>query len=244
MLDIKDLHAYYGPIEALKGIDIHVASGEITCLIGANGAGKTTLLKSISGMIRRTGTIDFSGQGSIIDKHPRQIARMGIIHVPEGRHIFPGLTVRDNLETGTINWHGFFGRKSYSAELEEVFTLFPRLKEREKQLGWSLSGGEQQMLAIGRALMSRPKMLMLDEPSMGLAPLVIAELFEKIVAINRAQHIPILLVEQNARLALEISHQAYIIDGGKVILSGKAKELRNDERVIRAYLGKFAAASS
>ena len=169
---------------------------------------------------------------------------MGIIHVPEGRHIFPGLTVRDNLETGTINWHGFFGRKSYSAELEEVFTLFPRLKEREKQLGWSLSGGEQQMLAIGRALMSRPKMLMLDEPSMGLAPLVIAELFEKIVAINRAQHIPILLVEQNARLALEISHQAYIIDGGKVILSGKANELRNDERVIRAYLGKFAAASS
>ena len=204
MLDIKGLHAYYGPIEALKGIDMQAAAGEITCLIGANGAGKTTLLKSISGMIHRTGEINFADTGSIIGKRPRQIAHMGIIHVPEGRHIFPGLTVRDNLETGTINWHGFFGSKSYANELEEVFTLFPRLKEREKQLGWSLSGGEQQMLAIGRALMARPKMLMLDEPSMGLAPLVIAELFEKIVSINRTQGIPILLVEQNARLALEI----------------------------------------
>lgn len=242
MLDIKGLHAYYGPIEALKGIDIQAAAGEITCLIGANGAGKTTLLKSISGMIHRTGEINFANTGSIISKHPRQIARMGIIHVPEGRHIFPGLTVRDNLETGTINWHGFFGSKSYSDELEEVYTLFPRLKEREKQLGWSLSGGEQQMLAIGRALMARPKMLMLDEPSMGLAPLVIAELFEKIVSINRTQGIPILLVEQNARLALEISHRAYIIDGGRVVLGGKASDLRHDERVIHAYLGKFAAA--
>lgn len=240
MLDIKGLHAYYGPIEALKGIDIQAAAGEITCLIGANGAGKTTLLKSISGMIHRTGEINFADTGSIIGKRPRQIAHMGIIHVPEGRHIFPGLTVRDNLETGTINWHGFFGSKSYANELEGVFTLFPRLKEREKQLGWSLSGGEQQMLAIGRALMARPKMLMLDEPSMGLAPLVIAELFEKIVSINRTQGIPILLVEQNARLALEISHRAYIIDGGRVVLGGKASELRNDERVIHAYLGKFA----
>ena len=236
MLDIKDLHAYYGPIEALKGIDIHVASGEITCLIGANGAGKTTLLKSISGMIRRTGTIDFSGQGSIIDKHPRQIARMGIIHVPEGRHIFPGLTVRDNLETGTINWHGFFGRKSYSAELEEVFTLFPRLKEREKQLGWSLSGGEQQMLAIGRALMSRPKMLMLDEPSMGLAPILVEQIFEIIQTLHKAGT-TILLVEQNAQAALSIADRGYVLETGKIVTSGTGAELLASPEIKKAYLG-------
>jgi len=239
MLNIKDLHAYYGPIEALKGIDMTVEKGKITCLIGSNGAGKTTLLKSISGMIRRTGSISVRGEGEIVDKNSRYIARKGLIHVPEGRHIFPGLSVRDNLETGTINWHGFFGRQSYQKELEEVYQLFPRLKERKDQLGWSLSGGEQQMLAIGRAMMARPKVLMLDEPSMGLAPIVISELFEKIVEINK-QGMPILLVEQNARLALEISHYAYIIDGGRVILSGPSSELKNDPRVIEAYLGKFA----
>ncbi|MDY3617612.1 ABC transporter ATP-binding protein [Agathobaculum sp.] len=241
MLEIKNLHAYYGPIEALKGIDVSVANDSITCLIGSNGAGKTTLLKSISGMIHRTGSIELDGLGEITGKNSRQIARAGLIHVPEGRHVFPGLTVRDNLETGTINWHGFFGRQSYRDELEEVYALFPRLKERENQLGWSLSGGEQQMLAIGRALMARPKVLMLDEPSMGLAPLVIAELFEKIVEVNRTRHIPILLVEQNARLALDISDQAYIIDGGRVILEGKAADLKHDDRVVQAYLGKFAA---
>ncbi len=239
MLKIKDLHAYYGPIEALKGIDLTVEKGKITCLIGSNGAGKTTLLKAISGMIKRTGSIKFDDKEDIIDKKPRYIARSRIIHVPEGRHIFPGLSVRNNLEVGTINWHGFFGTQPYVKEIEEVYNLFPRLRERKDQLGWSLSGGEQQMLAIGRAMMARPKVLMLDEPSMGLAPLVIAELFEKIVEINK-QGIPILLVEQNARLALEISDYAYIIDGGRVILSGPAKELKNDPRVIEAYLGKFA----
>ncbi|WP_312693234.1 ABC transporter ATP-binding protein [Caproiciproducens sp.] len=239
MLKIHDLHAYYGPIEALKGIDMAVEQGKITCLIGSNGAGKTTLLKSISGMIKRTGSIMAAGDGEIIDKHSRYIARHGIIHVPEGRHIFPGLTVRENLEVGTINWHGFFGNQPYTKELEEVYALFPRLEERKNQLGWSLSGGEQQMLAIGRAMMARPKVLMLDEPSMGLAPIVVAELFEKIVQINQ-QGMPVLLVEQNAKLALEISHYAYIIDGGKVILSGPSKELKNDPRVVEAYLGKFA----
>ncbi len=239
MLSIKDLHAYYGPIEALKGIDLTVEKGTITCLIGSNGAGKTTLLKAISGMIKRTGSIQFADKEEIIDKKPRYIAKSGIIHVPEGRHIFPGLSVRGNLEAGTINWHGFFGTQSYAKELEEVYKLFPRLKERKDQLGWSLSGGEQQMLAIGRAMMARPSVLMLDEPSMGLAPLVVAELFEKIVEINK-QGIPILLVEQNARLALEISHYAYIIDGGRVILSGPSCELKNDPRVVEAYLGKFA----
>lgn len=240
MLNIKDLHAYYGPIEALKGVNVRVEPGSITCLIGSNGAGKTTLLKAISGMIRRTGSIEFESKGDIIGRKPREIAQAGIIHVPEGRHIFPGLSVHDNLETGTINWHGFFGMKSYEAELQEVYKLFPRLEERKDQLGWSLSGGEQQMLAIGRALMARPRVLMLDEPSMGLAPLVVAELFEKIVEINKKRGIPILLVEQNAKLALEISDYAYIIDGGRVILEGRGAELRNDDRVIQAYLGKFA----
>ncbi|MDI9440807.1 MAG: ABC transporter ATP-binding protein [Bacillota bacterium] len=240
MLQIKNLKAYYGPIQALKGIDLEVEKGKITCLIGCNGAGKTTLLKAISGMLRREGSIVLDGQVELVNKPPRFVARQGIIHVPEGRHIFPGLTVKENLETGTINWHGFFGRKPYDRELEEVYALFPRLKERQNQLGWSLSGGEQQMLAMGRALMARPKLLMLDEPSMGLAPLIIAELFEKIKEINTEQGIPILLVEQNARLALEISDYAYVIDGGRIILSGPSAELKHDPRVIDAYFGKFA----
>ena len=239
MLKIKDLHAYYGPIEALKGINMNVEEGKITCLIGSNGAGKTTLLNSISGTIKRTGSIIVKEKGEIIDKNPRYTARSRIIHVPEGRHIFPGLSVRENLEVGTINWHGFFGRQPYTKELQEVYNLFPRLEERKNQLGWSLSGGEQQMLAIGRAMMARPRILMLDEPSMGLAPLVIGELFEKIVQINK-QGIPILLVEQNARLALEVSDYAYIIDGGRVLLEGPSSKLKNDPRVVEAYLGKFA----
>lgn len=239
MLNIRDLHAYYGNIEALKGVDLAIDSSHITCLIGSNGAGKTTLLKSISGVIHRTGSIRTNDGEEIIDKNSRYIARKGITHVLEGRHIFPGLSVRDNLETGTISWHGFFGRQSYQKELDEVYELFPRLYERREQLGWSLSGGEQQMLAIGRAMMARPKLLMLDEPSMGLAPLVVDELFEKIIAINKSG-IPILLVEQNARLALEISQYAYIIDGGTIILDGPSKDLKDDPRVKQAYLGKFA----
>lgn len=239
MLNIKDLHAYYGPIEALKGINMSVEKGKITCLIGSNGAGKTTLLKSISGMIKRTGSITVNGIGDIIDKSPRYIAQKRIIHVPEGRHIFTGLTVGENLEVGTIDWHGFFGNKPYDKDLDEVYTLFPRLKERKDQLGWSLSGGEQQMLAIGRAMMARPDVLMLDEPSMGLAPIVVSELFQKIVEINKKGE-TILLVEQNARLALEISDYAYIIDNGRVILEGPSSDLKHDPRVIEAYLGKFA----
>ena len=185
MLKIENLHAYYGTIEALKGISLEIRTGEITCLVGSNGAGKTTLLKSISGATNCTGSIQDEGWPGALGLSPQKMAHRHIIHVPEGRHIFPGLTVRDNLEVGTINWHGFWGRKPYDAELEEVFTLFPRLKEREKQLGWSLSGGEQQMLAIGRALMAHPRVLMLDEPSMGLAPVIVSELFEKIQQINR-----------------------------------------------------------
>ncbi|GHS87595.1 ABC transporter ATP-binding protein [Synergistales bacterium] len=240
MLKITGLHAYYGSVEALKGIDINIAAGAITCLIGSNGAGKTTLLKSVSGMIKRTGSIVFNGHDELIKENPTRIAHKAIVHVPEGRHIFPGLTVEENLEVGTIAWHGFFGRKPYEVEMRSVFDLFPRLEERRKQLGWSLSGGEQQMLAIGRALMARPRLLMLDEPSMGLAPVIISDLFKKIVEINKSVGIPILLVEQNARLALEISDFAYVIDQGRVTISGPGKDLRTDPRVQEAYLGRFA----
>lgn len=239
MLKIRNLHAYYGAIEALCGIDIEIRDGEICCLIGSNGAGKTTLAKSISGMSKTTGEIWWDGR-KISGLNPRKIAGMGITHVPEGRHIFPGLSVRENLEVGTITWHGFFGRKSFIEDLEMVYELFPRLKEREKQMGWSLSGGEQQMLAVGRALMSRPNILILDEPSMGLAPIVIEELFQKISAINREQKLTILLIEQNANLALGMSDYAYVLEHGKISFDGKANELLADERIIQAYLGKFA----
>lgn len=242
MIRIKNLHAYYGAVEALKGVDIDIPSDKITCLIGANGAGKTTLLKSISGMIRHTGSICVDDV-EILQKSPAKIAAMGIIHVPEGRHIFPGLTVRENLEVGTIAWHGFFGRKPYDTDLEEVYELFPRLRERKEQLGWSLSGGEQQMLAIGRAMMARPKVLLLDEPSMGLAPLVVAELFEKIREINQKGH-TILLVEQNARLALKTSDFAYVLEHGEIAFSGDAESVRRDPRTVQAYLGKFAGEHS
>lgn len=212
---------------------------KITCIIGSNGAGKTSLLKAISGLIKRTGIIVL-GNKDISTFSPRLVAREGITHVPEGRHIFPGLNVEQNLETGTVSWHGFFSRKPYDKELDQVYELFPRLKERRNQLGWSLSGGEQQMLAIGRALMSRPNVLMLDEPSMGLAPIIVSELFEKITEINR-RGTSILLVEQNARLALDISDNAYVMDGGRIVLSGPSEDLRHDNRVIQAYFGNLGS---
>ena len=239
MIQIHDLHAYYGTIEALKGIDVHILKGKITCLIGSNGAGKSTLLKSISGACRHTGQIMYAGE-DISKLSPQKVARLGITHVPEGRHVFPGLTVRENLEVGTINWHGFFGRQPYNKEMEEVFDLFPRLKERENQLSWSLSGGEQQMLAIGRALMARPQVLLLDEPSMGLAPVVIAELFEKIVEINREKKLTIMLVEQNAKLAMKTSDYVYVLERGNITVQGPAEEVRGNEQVLKSYLGKFA----
>ena len=246
MIEIRQLKANYGPIEALHGLDLTIEDGTITALIGSNGAGKTTLLKSISGMVKRSGSIllkeDGKSEEMILHK-PGYIARKGIIHVPEGRHIFPGLNVEENLETGPVNWHGFFGNKSYAKEMEEVFELFPRLKERRKQLGWSLSGGEQQMLAIGRALMSRPKILMLDEPSMGLAPLVVSELFNKIVEINRELGVSVLLVEQNAKMAMRISQYTYVIDSGEITMHGKSEEMRTNPRIVEMYLGKLASMS-
>ena len=240
MIKISNLHAYYGTIEALQGIDLEIRKGQITCLIGSNGAGKSTLLKSISGACQRTGKILYKGGQDISTLSPQKVARLGITHVPEGRHVFPGLTVKENLEVGTINWHGFFGRKPYQKEMEEVFELFPRLKERENQLSWSLSGGEQQMLAIGRALMSHPEVLLLDEPSMGLAPVIIAELFEKIVEINRELGLTILLVEQNAKLAMKTADYTYVLERGNITVEGPSAEVRNNDMVIKSYLGKFA----
>lgn len=237
MIKIKGLHAYYGPIEALKGIDLVVGRGKITCLIGSNGAGKSTLMNSISGVIHHKGSIIVNDKVDIVKKNPRQIARMGIIQVPEGRHVFPGLSVEENLQTGTVAWHGYFGRKSFAAELEMVYGLFPRLKERRQQLAWSMSGGEQQMLAIGRALMARPQVLLLDEPSMGLSPLLVGEMFEKIVEINK-NGITILLNEQNARLAMKISDFTYVIEQGRIKMSGPSADLRHDPGVTEAYLGK------
>lgn len=241
MIEIRDLHAYYGAIEALKGISLQVRQEDITCLIGSNGAGKSTLLKSISGMIRRTGSIRVADETEIVSKKPTEIARMGIVHVPEGRHIFPGLTVEENLEAGAANWHGFFGRAPYQNELDEVYALFPRLKERRKQLGWSLSGGEQQMLAIGRGIMARPRMLMLDEPSMGLAPVVVDELFEKIIEINKRMEVPILIVEQNARLVMRISQYTYVLEQGLIRTHGPSAQIRDDPQIIQAYLGRLAS---
>ncbi len=243
MLVTSHLHVYYGVIEALNDINLEIEDGSICCIIGSNGAGKTTLAKSISGMTQIKGTIMWNDK-KISSLSPRKIAKLGITHVPEGRHIYPGLTVRENLEVGAITWQGFFGGKPYDSELQMVYDLFPRLKEREKQMGWSLSGGEQQMLAMGRALMSHPEVLILDEPSMGLAPLVIEEMFEKIVEINKKQKITVLLIEQNAKLALSVSDYAYVLESGKINFHGKAAELRNDERIKTAYLGKFAKRES
>lgn len=240
MLKITNLNANYGAIQALHNVNLELNSNEIRCIIGVNGAGKTTLLKAISGFVEKTGNI-YWNDTDLADLTPRKIAQMGVIHVPEGRQVFPGLTVRENLEVSTISWHGFFGRKPYAEDMERVFSIFPRLRERTGQKAWSLSGGEQQMLAIGRALMARPKLLLLDEPSMGLAPKIISELFAQIIHIHEDQNVPILLIEQNARLALKISSYAYVIDQGRILIEGKAKELQNDARVVDAYFGKHAS---
>ena len=239
-LEIKDLQVFYGKIEAIKGISFHVNQGEIVTLIGANGAGKTTTLKTISGLRPVTGgQIIFDGQDiSKVQAHLR--TAMGISMAPEGRGIFPGMTVLENLEIGK-----YFrkDRKNEMAEdLAEVYELFPRLKERATQAGGTLSGGEQQMLAIGRALMSRPKVLLLDEPSMGLAPMMIQNIFNIITRINKELGTTILLVEQNAQQALQRAHRAYVLETGKIVKEAVAKDLLNDPDVKAAYLGTGAGA--
>ena len=236
-LEIKDLHVHYGKIEAIKGVSVTVNEGEIVTLIGANGAGKTTMLKTISGLRPvSSGQIIFNGEDiSKMPAHKR--ADLGLAQAPEGRGIFIGMSVLENLEMGKYNRKD---RKSeMSEDLEKVFHLFPRLKERISQVGGTLSGGEQQMLAIGRALMARPKVLLLDEPSMGLAPLMIANIFNIITEINKTG-VTILLVEQNAQQALQRAHRAYVLEVGHVVKEANASDLLNDPAVRAAYLGTGA----
>jgi len=231
VLKVEDLHVYYEAIHALKGISFSVNRGEIVTLLGANGAGKTTTLKTISGLLRpRRGTIDFEGL-PLTSLSPHEIVRLGVAQVPEGRKIFPRLTVLENLRTGA-----YARRGSISEELDFVFGLFPRLKERRRQTAGTLSGGEQQMLAIGRGLMARPKLLLLDEPSMGLAPILVEQIFATIRKINE-EGLTILLVEQNAAMALNVSRRGYVLETGAVILEGEAGELARDDLVRQAYLG-------
>ena len=237
MLKIENLVANYGKIEALHSVAMEVGDKEIVALIGSNGAGKTTMLNAISGCVTTSGSISYNGK-ELVGQKPHKIAHEGLLQVPEGRHVFPGLSVEQNLTVGTVIWRGIkLTKGKINDDLEMVYKIFPRLLERRTQLAWSLSGGEQQMMVIGRALMGHPKMLMLDEPSMGLAPLVIEEVFEKVVEINRAGT-PVLLVEQNASLALKVSNRAYIIERGNIVLSGESSQLASDTRVKEAYLGK------
>ena len=233
MLEINDVSVFYGAIQALSGVSINVQKGEVVAIIGSNGAGKSTLLRTISGLLKpRTGTINFKGE-SIAGLPADQIVRRGISHSPEGRRIFTNMTVYENLQLGA------FIRKSsdnLEPDLEAIMQRFPRLKERIKQNAGTLSGGEQQMLAIGRALMSKPQLLLLDEPSLGLAPNLVAEIFKIVVDLNN-EGTTILIVEQNAHRSLEIAHRAYVLETGNIVLEGKGKDLLVDPKVKEAYLG-------
>ena len=232
MLDVKDLNVYYGPIHAVKGVSFHVDEGEIVTLIGANGAGKSTILKTVSGLMKPKGCeFDFLNK-KISGVAPHKIVKMGIAHVPEGRRIFTRMTVEENLEMGAFT----APNSSVEEGKELVFRQFPRLKERRKQTAGTLSGGEQQMLAMGRALMSKPTLMMLDEPSMGLAPILVEQVFEIIKRLHEAGT-TILLVEQNAQMALSIADRAYVLETGKISLSGTGKELSESESIRKAYLG-------
>jgi branched-chain amino acid transport system ATP-binding protein len=235
MLDVDDIEVRYGAIRALKGVTFQVKTGEIVALLGANGAGKTTTQKTISGMLRPAlGSISYEGER--IDGVPaHELISIGICHVPEGRHVFPRMTVAENLEMGAFRF-----RKVDQDELERVLVLFPRLRERYKQLGGTLSGGEQQMLAIGRALMGKPRLLLLDEPSMGLAPLIVAQIFEIVKEINKAG-VTVLMVEQNAAQALALADRGYVLETGEIVLTGTGPELLADDRVRAAYLGEEIA---
>ena len=234
LLSLKNLHVGYGGIKAVKGIDLEVNAGELVTLIGANGAGKTTTLKAIVGLLRPTeGTIEYAG-GSIAGVASHRIAASGLALVPEGRGVFPSLTIEENLQMGAYIRDD---RDAIAADIEHKFTLFPRLKERAKQTAGTLSGGEQQMLAISRALMARPKLLLLDEPSMGLAPIMVQKIFEVVRDISKSG-MTILLIEQNAKLALQISHRGYVMDGGLITLADESKALLANPKVREAYLGE------
>ncbi|MGZ4344160.1 MAG: ABC transporter ATP-binding protein [Solirubrobacteraceae bacterium] len=233
LLEVSDVRAGYGAIEALKGVSLTVEEGEVVTLIGSNGAGKSTTLRSISGLTpASSGTVMFGGE-DITRVPAHEIVVRGIALSPEGRHCFPRMTVRENLELGA---HRRVKGREIDEDLDRVFMLFPRLEERERQKAGTMSGGEQQMLAIGRALMARPKLLMLDEPSMGIAPILVERIYETIAEINRSG-VAILLVEQNANYALEISRRGYVLETGRVVLLGESAKLRDDPEVQRAYLG-------
>jgi branched-chain amino acid transport system ATP-binding protein len=235
ILELEDVHTFYGSIEALKGITINVRQGEIVTLIGANGAGKSTTLRSINGLNRpRRGTIRFQGE-EITNRPAHEIVKLGIAQSPEGRRLFPRMSVLENLQMGAFQRAR--GDKDMQSDLERVYTLFPRLSERKAQHAGTLSGGEQQMVAIGRALMARPKLLMLDEPSMGLAPIFVERIFDIVREIN-AQGTPILLVEQNALMALDVANRGYVLETGHVALADDAKTLRENEQVRKTYLGE------
>lgn len=233
MLQVEDLNVYYGAIHALKGISFHLEKGEIVALIGGNGAGKSTTLNTISGLLRpQLGKVSFLDE-NITVVPPQDIVRRGVVQVPEGRHIFPKLSVQENLEMGA---YLYSDRERIQQDMESVMKRFPRLRERRKQFGGTLSGGEQQMLAIGRALMTRPTLLLLDEPSMGLSPILVEQIFEIIREIN-TQGTSILLVEQNAQMALSIADRGYVLETGRVTLEGEAQALLENPQVIEAYLG-------
>ena len=232
MLEVNDIHVYYDTIHALKGVSFAIETGELVTLLGANGAGKTTTLKTLSGLLRpKRGSIELEGTSlERIESH--EIVRRGVAHVPEGRKVFPRFTVLENLKIGGYTRD----KRALGPELDFVFQMFPRLKERQKQHAGTLSGGEQQMLAIGRALMAKPKLLLLDEPSMGLAPKIVEQILDTIRAINKAG-VTVLLVEQNAAMALAISHRGYVLETGEVILKGTSGELAGNDLVRQAYLG-------
>ncbi|KFI74133.1 ABC transporter ATP-binding protein [Bifidobacterium mongoliense] len=233
MLDIKDLKVSYGAVEALKGISLHVDDGEIVSLIGANGAGKTTTLHTITGLVpAQSGSITFNGHDLLATKSGK-IVTLGMAHIPEGRHVFTRMTVQENLEMGAFSLKDQSG---VGKGLERAFEYFPRLKERRNQLAGTLSGGEQQMVAMGRALMSNPTTILMDEPSMGLSPLLVKDIFS-IITMLHAKGITILLVEQNAKMALSIADRAYVLETGRITMEGDANDLLHDEKVRRAYLG-------
>ncbi len=233
LLTIKDLRAYYGQVQALHGLELSLNEGSVTTLLGANGAGKTTTLRAICNMIRSTGAIEFEGK-PLAGKSTENIVRLGIAHVPQGRGTFTNMTVEENLQLGAISRSD---KKAIGSDIERMYAHFPVLKQRHTQQAGTLSGGEQQMLAVARALMLRPRLMLLDEPSFGLAPLIVRDLFGILGKINREDKVSILVVEQNAQLALEIAQKAYVIETGRIVMSGNANEIANDENIRKSYLG-------
>jgi branched-chain amino acid transport system ATP-binding protein len=235
LLELAGVHAFHDKVEALKGVSLHVDEGEIVALLGSNGAGKTTTLRTVSGLMKpQAGTVTFAGR-SIGGLHPEKIVKLGVAHVPEGRRVFPGLTVRENILLGASNRSGVT-RRQLEADLAEMFGIFPEIERFANALGWTLSGGQQQMVALARGLMSRPRLLLLDEPSLGLAPLIVQQVF-KVIAQIRQSGATVLLVEQNARIALSVADRGYVLETGHLIVEGRPEELWNNEEVRAAYLG-------